>query len=472
MRCMQCNTDNQLRERIRNAGRCKNCRHPFVLGATNRPSPPRLTDVFFQRTIANISANGSLSFTRQQLFYHLNRRLQGPNYRLSVPRVRRPAPRPLPALAPTRTAVIAISVITLGVGLLQMDMVWGGLLLGAGILAALGIPGRSSVIALLVGSGLLWAGRYYSRPLLVTMGWWLLITGAILLLFLLNSDQFRRPVPARPTAAPARLSAGPPPPGPPVRRIAIAPARLETILSQWELVNGAIPMLASQPWSPPCSAEIAPDLKLYSFDLVLICDSDAIAQFLIANNFHFERNCPVLSIHGYPQSIFSTLMTMLRRNPELKVYALHSATVSGVAMAYQLRTSPDWFAHSSAQIYDLGLSPHQVFGHSKMFVRYLAESTVSLSDLPEAVQQMLTADERRWLAARRYVELESFLPRTLLQIVMQSIAASRRAETRDSASPPEPSRREEADNIDEADRTWQTAAGGIIFIDADGDDFG
>ena len=472
MRCMQCNTDNRLRERIRNAGRCKNCRHPFVLGATRRPSPPRLTDVFFQRTIANISANGSLSFTRQQLFYHLNRRLQGPNYRFSVSRVRRPAPRPLPALVPTRTAVIAISVIALGVGLLQMGMGWGGLLLGAGLLVALSTPGRSSVIALLLGGGLLWAGRYYSRPLFVTMGWWLLITGAILLLFLLNSDQFRRPAPTRPTTSPARQRPGPPPPGPPVRRIAIAPARCETILSQWELVNGAIPMLASQPWSPPTAAAIAPDLTLYSFDRVLICDTDAIAQFLIANNFHFERNCPVLSIHGYPQSIFSTLMTMLRRNPALKVYALHSATVSGVAMAYTLQTSPDWFANSSAQIYDLGLSPRQVFANAKMFVRYSAESTVSLSDLPEAVQQVLTADELRWLASRRYVELESFLPRTLLQIVMRSIAAGRRAETRDSAPPPETSGREEADDIDEADRTWQTAAGGIIFIDADGDDFG
>ena len=65
----------------------------------------------------------------------------------------------------------------------------------------------------------------------------------------------------------------------------------------------------------------------------MVCDSDSIAQMLIANNFHFENNCAVLSIAGYPQSIFSTVLDMLRRNQSLKVYALYDATPAGVSLS-------------------------------------------------------------------------------------------------------------------------------------------
>ncbi|BAU41594.1 hypothetical protein [Leptolyngbya sp. O-77] len=47
----------------------------------------------------------------------------------------------------------------------------------------------------------------------------------------------------------------------------------------------------------------------------------AIAQMLISNNVHFENNCAILSINGYPQPIFDTVMKMLRRNPGLTVFA-------------------------------------------------------------------------------------------------------------------------------------------------------
>ncbi len=47
-----------------------------------------------------------------------------------------------------------------------------------------------------------------------------------------------------------------------------------------------------------------------------------IAQLLIANNFDFENNYAVLSITGYPENIFSTVMEILRRNPDLKIYEL------------------------------------------------------------------------------------------------------------------------------------------------------
>jgi len=63
------------------------------------------------------------------------------------------------------------------------------------------------------------------------------------------------------------------------------------------------------------------DVTAYSFARVVVCQSDAIAQMLIANNFHFEYNSSILGISGYLQSIFDTTMQMLRRNRELKVFA-------------------------------------------------------------------------------------------------------------------------------------------------------
>jgi diaminopimelate decarboxylase len=60
---------------------------------------------------------------------------------------------------------------------------------------------------------------------------------------------------------------------------------------------------------------------------------------------------------GYPQSIFSTTMEMLRRNPDLKVYAIHDSSPKGVSLINHLRNSERWFLNSSVTIIDIGLFP-------------------------------------------------------------------------------------------------------------------
>ncbi|NET29771.1 hypothetical protein [Okeania sp. SIO1I7] len=50
--------------------------------------------------------------------------------------------------------------------------------------------------------------------------------------------------------------------------------------------------------------QINSEVTAYSFDRLIVCETAEIAQFLIANNFHFEHNCAVLSIDGYPQNIW------------------------------------------------------------------------------------------------------------------------------------------------------------------------
>ncbi|NEP37862.1 MAG: MFS transporter permease [Okeania sp. SIO2H7] len=193
-------------------------------------------------------------------------------------------------------------------------------------------------------------------------------------------------------------------------------------LSRWEEVNGEVTnvLAPSKEMSEPI--EINSEVKAYSFDRVIVCDTAEIAQFLIANNFHFEHNCAVLSIDGYPQNIFSTVMQMLKQNPDLKVYAFHSATPRGVTTINELRNSPNWFGGNNLIIYDLGLLPRHVFPSKNMWIIKSDELAGQGRKIPAEVKQTLSTDELEWLEAGFYVELESFSPRKLLQVVSQGIA--------------------------------------------------
>jgi hypothetical protein len=131
----------------------------------------------------------------------------------------------------------------------------------------------------------------------------------------------------------------------------------------------------------------------------------------------------VLSISGYPQAIFATTMAMLRRNPDLQVIALHNCSPSGVALINQLRTSPDWYLDSGQVIFDLGLLPRQVAaarGHA--YIQFSDQFARYARSMPQKVRQSLTAIELKWLEAGYFVDLESFAPQRLMQIVSQGIA--------------------------------------------------
>jgi len=199
-------------------------------------------------------------------------------------------------------------------------------------------------------------------------------------------------------------------------------------LQRWEQNNGKVSKLLPPPAQPALPASVSKEVSAYSFDRAVICDRDEVAHFLIANNFHFENNCAVLSINGYPQSIFSTVLEMLHRNPQLKVYALHDASPVGVQLVHRLRTTPRWFAESQGLvIYDLGLLPRQVMKRS-MFVLQNASFAKQAKSLPDAVRSTLQADEIKWLEDGKMVELESLAPMTLLKLLRDGIAKSRMPE--------------------------------------------
>jgi hypothetical protein len=212
----------------------------------------------------------------------------------------------------------------------------------------------------------------------------------------------------------------------------ITQEQFQTWLNRWQEINNPVGKMLPPPREERLPAEVSTELTAYSFDRAVICNSAAIAQLLIANNFHFENNCAVLSITGYPQSIFSTVLEMLTRNPDLKVYALHDASPRGVTLTYHLRTSPHWFQNRNVAIYDLGLLPRQIFASRNIFIRASEESAREAKQMPVEVRQSLSASELEWLEAGNFVELESFSPQKLIQVLNQGIAQSQSATAGDS----------------------------------------
>ncbi|MBO1350860.1 MAG: hypothetical protein EBE86_027390 [Hormoscilla sp. GUM202] len=65
MKCIQCDTDNNLKDRTANQGRCKNCDRPFVF---DPKAGSRFTDGFFNNALKAISAENTLYFTPKQFF--------------------------------------------------------------------------------------------------------------------------------------------------------------------------------------------------------------------------------------------------------------------------------------------------------------------------------------------------------------------------------------------------------------------
>lgn len=364
MKCFKCDTDNNLKDRQANSGRCKNCRHPFAFDPKVTPGVD-FTDRFFQQTLANISLHDSLYFTPRQFYYFFNQRRNSKRSDLL---------KVLGCAAIFVTIPLAIILISLGGAFLFL---------------------------------------MFSLPML-----FLLVFG----ISLLASPALRQ-----------RLRGVKP------QKLTSTPGEVEEWYRHWCSINGNV--VKQLPLLPPAAKrtsqalQINPEVRNYSFDRVVICDRPEIAQCLIANNFHFEHNCAVLSADGYPHDIFETVMEMLRRNPALSVYALHDASTPGVELAHTLRTDPRWFAGSGVVIHDLGLLPRQVFNR-QLFVENAAQRAHTHVTVVSAhVAATLEPEEVRWLEAGNYVSLESFTPQTLMRVVAQGIAKSRDPQARDALVP-------------------------------------
>lgn len=320
MKCINCGTDNKLKDRTANQGRCIKCNHPFAFEPTSM-SKVKITDPMFAKAIADISANHTLFFTPKQLLYLLANRIKaksasifgllfiylffniwapgfiggfasflfGANSFLIVSIIFNICF----VLYLYRKSISNKTYIKLRQEYARCLQIIGGIILAVGIYAALNIYNSFSlfVIAVLLGMLSIYFGTRQLRQTKFPQE------------FLFSQNDFHG------------------------------------WLNRWRQINGSILKILPSPNQENTPATVNPDVTAYSFDRLVVSDTASIAQLLIANNFHFENNCAILSITGYPQSIFDTTMQMLRRNPDLKVYAIHDCNPRGIGLVHNLRTN-------------------------------------------------------------------------------------------------------------------------------------
>ncbi|MFN7383840.1 MAG: hypothetical protein ACK6A9_20520 [Dolichospermum sp.] len=415
MKCINCGTDNRLKDRTANQGRCLKCNHPFVFEPTSIGTAT-ITDSMFSKTLADISASYTLYFTPKQLLYFLDNR------------VRKKVFQPI------------------GFWFLYLFLnVWvTGF--GGGFTAAF-IPNSFLVVNLVYQAVTIWhlfnntnsssvnnASRKASARNLQRLGVLILVVGISASLFVLDSFPVFSIVVILGllsiflgTRQLGKVQNLP-------QELLFSSTDLDSWLRKWQRINGKVDQVLTSQQEQIAPKSINPDITAYSFDRLVVCDSANMAQLLIANNFHFENNCAILSITGYPQSIFSTTMEMLRRNPDLKVYAIHDCSPKGVSLVHHLRTSEKWFLNSNVTIIDLGLLPRQIIAsQGKMFIRFSSQLKDEAKKLSVDIRKSLTAEELAWLDTGNFVELESFTPQKLIQVLRHGISGSLNLESDDSS---------------------------------------
>ncbi|HZH74433.1 MAG TPA: hypothetical protein VEY88_00275 [Archangium sp.] len=189
----------------------------------------------------------------------------------------------------------------------------------------------------------------------------------------------------------------------------------EKMWDRWGQIHGKVPSaIQRKPQDAPARATrpAEPDLEDYSFDRAVICDRARTADLLLANNFHFENNCAILSFDGYPKPAFESVRRMLKRNPRLEVYALHDATPVGCRLAHRLATDPEWFK-GQGRVIDVGLRPV----HAKPFQGLLLPADTGVIHRGNGISE----EEARWLSEHR-LELAAIRPEQVLKRLFKAIS--------------------------------------------------
>jgi hypothetical protein len=411
VKCINCATDNNLKDRTANMGRCKSCNHPFAFEPTAMAPNAKLTDPLFAKLITDISANNTLFFTPRQLYYLLDKRLRSRFMRASF------AANPIPAIGCSSFPIIFASF-------------WasGFFHLSPSFITPIIVSFSTTAIVWLVSQNAL-SSRLNRRTRQTNITTLKVLAGILLLVGLPVSIIVKTPIGIIFSIglgiAAAWLSWD-------CKRqqstifdnFLVEQTQFDIWLSRWNSINQSPEKILPPPQTSSLPAVPNPEVTAYSFDRVVICDTPEIAQLLISNNFHFENNCAILTIDGYPQSIFETTMEMLSRNPALKVYALHDCSPNGIKLMHHLRAE-DWFPDPSIPIIDVGILPRQIMDNVDVMTPQSSSSAQTSQQLAPDLRASLTAEELAWLDAGCYLELESFPPQKLIQILQRAINESR-----------------------------------------------
>ncbi len=397
-------------------GRCSSCYHPFAFEPTAMPQNTKLTDPFFAKVITDLSANNTLFFTPRQFYYLLDKRLRSRLNKADL------ITHPVGGIGCGVVSVAFLTIVIRGVSGIPFEQIIPilvGLVFTIGIwaIAASTVSPylnrrvrQKGITTLKVMAGLLLlvgvpTGIITKSPIVI---------GSSIVLGIsaigLSIDRKRKQ---------SKI----------FDKFLVEQPQFDEWLNKWNRINNQPEKILPPPQMTSLPAASNPEVTAYSFDRVVVCDSPKIAQLLISNNFHFENNCAILAIDRYPQSIFNTTMEMLRRNPDLKVYALHDCSPAGLQLIHQLRAEEIWFPDPIILIIDVGVLPRQIMDNPNVMTPQSPESAQIAQQLSVEIRNSLTPAELAWLDAGCYLELESFTPQKLIQILQRAINESRELAT-------------------------------------------
>ena len=436
MKCVKCNTNSSLSHRIKHNGRCRNCNHPFVFEPTSpRDKKLLVTDRLFKDAIADISSQNMLFFTPKQFLHLIDKRLQSPILKSESPFLEYRwlwIPYYLfVSLFVTIVGGLFLSILIkiyfpnidqILISLIPLtiyNLAWVGKFLKDSQSPERGISGRIINARNLQSLGVIILLTWIPISMIMDSSPWY-ITSTLLGISSYGIGFLQKRRQAE------------------INELFLAnEVQIDEWLERWQTANGTLEKLLPTPAQNALPATIDSEI----ITCVIICQSDEIAQFLIANNVGSDNECTILSINGYPQSIFDNAMEILRQNADVKVYALHDASPAGVNLVHQLRTNLNWFANQDIKIFDLGIFPHQVLENRDMFVQNSKTMAEAAFKLPYDVRLGLTLEEIAWLDAGNFVKLEYLEPPRLLRIVNSGLAISTDPQSNDALmlahSPPE-----------------------------------
>jgi hypothetical protein len=115
----------------------------------------------------------------------------------------------------------------------------------------------------------------------------------------------------------------------------------------------------------------------------------------------------------------------LRRNLDLKVYALHDCSPQGIQLVSRLRQDENWFPNLGIPIIGVGILPRQIIDNLDLLTLQSDESAELSRQLPAELRNSLNPKELEWLDAGCYLELEFFSPQKLIRILQRAISESR-----------------------------------------------
>jgi DNA-directed RNA polymerase subunit RPC12/RpoP len=191
-------------------------------------------------------------------------------------------------------------------------------------------------------------------------------------------------------------------------------------LQPWLEVHGDIPGLL-----PPREADVAAEPPRVPadglpLDRAVVTDRWETAQMLVANSFHLQHDCAVLSRDGYPDGVADAIKETLRRRPHLTVFALHDASPNGCLLPLDLR-DPEWFPAPSVRVVDLGLRPETV---RNLRLPAIPGQPRRLPSVSPRLDGLLSYQDRQWLGAGNVGELAAFPPEQVMRATHQAMVAA------------------------------------------------